>query len=172
MPMSSIEPSGYSLPMANVTQLNSYRQVVLCVLDSLTGSWLKVFQAPLCFTDLDESLVNRAKNTLEGVADIAHITAGFAFMFFLYYMVKLPEKDVHNHCNIFGWKGPPTLREAVKNDPMLPYHLANAKVVQPDSADILITAEKMGLDVPFGSFYVTKEAYNRIAKQHHFQQVK
>lgn len=141
-------------------------------MDSLSGSWFNLFQMPLCFTDLDESLVNRAKNTLEGVKDIAHITAGFAFMFFLYYMIKPSERDAHYHCNLFSWQGMPTLKEAVKKNSMLPFLLASSRVVQPGPDDVFITAEKMGLEVSFESFYVTKEAYNRIAAQHHFQQVK
>ena len=169
--MNSTEASGFPLPATNVTQLTSYGEVATCVLDSLSGSWLNFFLMPRCFI-ISKTLEGRVINTLVGIGDIAHITAGFAFMFFLYYMIKPPEKDAHYHCNIFSHAEKPTLKEAVKKDSMLPFLLASNRVMQPAFDDILITAEKLGLDVSFESFYVTKEVYNRIAKQHNFQQLK
>lgn len=165
IPLTSFNATQY------VEELKSYGEVGLCLLDSVTGSWWHVLEMRRCF-NWSRGFEDRVVNTLVGVADIAHITAGFAFLFFLRYMIKPTPQDAHHHITIFSWKDMPTLKEAVKKDSMLPFLLASNRVAEPASDDVLITAEKLGLNVSFESFHVTKEVYNRIAKQHDFRQVK
>lgn len=140
--------------------------------------WQLLYYAPNCVLDVDNSFGKRVTNVLDGAKDIAQITASFAFMYFLWSKLSVPEKDAHHHYQtiVIAPTGLDlriqTLEEAAKANPValpLALSLKKAETLHFDEEYVAITADKLGVDLP-ESFWVRKFDYNNLAKEYKFQE--
>ncbi len=173
----SIDPTstGNSVPTGADTPESS-ENILTCLWDACSSSWFQVpIKVPLCARYLDNELTQRIENSVEAVKDVAKLTAGFAFMFFLLYMIKRPERDAYHTIQTFVLIPEnmlaltPTLQEAAKENPLIQVVLANAASNYSfRDDDVLIEAGTFGPEQ--GRLYVPRQMYNQIAKTYQFKE--